>query len=56
MAKVTYDKQLAALLVIERAYQKLIYYNKVNQGGHYAAWEQPQLLSKEVRAGFRSLR
>jgi pimeloyl-ACP methyl ester carboxylesterase len=40
----------------ERAYQKLIYYNKANQGGHYAAWEQPELFSQEVRAGFRSLR
>jgi pimeloyl-ACP methyl ester carboxylesterase len=38
------------------AYHKLIYYNKVDQGGHYAAWEQPQLFSQEVRAGFRSLR
>jgi pimeloyl-ACP methyl ester carboxylesterase len=40
----------------ERAYTKLIYYNKVYKGGHYAAWEQPQLFSEEVRAGFRSLR
>jgi pimeloyl-ACP methyl ester carboxylesterase len=40
----------------ERAYHKLIYYNKVQKGGHYAAWEQPQLFSAEVRAGFRSLR
>jgi pimeloyl-ACP methyl ester carboxylesterase len=40
----------------ERAYHKLIYYNKVGKGGHYAAWEQPQLFSEEVRAGFRSLR
>ena len=40
----------------ERAYRKLIYYNEVAQGGHYAAWEQPQLLSEEVRAGFRPLR
>jgi pimeloyl-ACP methyl ester carboxylesterase len=39
----------------ERAYHKLIYYNKVDKGGHYAAWEQPQLFSEEVRAGFRSL-
>jgi pimeloyl-ACP methyl ester carboxylesterase len=34
----------------------LIYYNKVDKGGHYAAWEQPQLFSEEVRAGFRPLR
>jgi len=40
----------------ERAYSKLIYYNKLDKGGHFAAWEQPQLLSEEVRAGFRPLR
>ena len=37
------------------AYPKLIYYNKVSKGGHFAAWEQPQLYSEEIRAGFRSL-
>jgi pimeloyl-ACP methyl ester carboxylesterase len=40
----------------ERAYPNLIYFNKVEKGGHFAAWEQPQLFSEEVRAGFRSLR
>jgi pimeloyl-ACP methyl ester carboxylesterase len=40
----------------ERAYPELIHYNKVDKGGHFAAWEQPQLLADEVRAGFRSLR
>ena len=40
----------------ERAYHKLIYYNTLDKGGHYAAWEQPQILVKEVRAGFRPLR
>jgi len=40
----------------ERAYAKLIYYNKVDKGGHFAAWEQPKLFSEEVRAGFRPLR
>jgi pimeloyl-ACP methyl ester carboxylesterase len=40
----------------ERAYHKLIYYNVVAEGGHYAAWEQPQLFSEEIRAAFRSLR
>ena len=40
----------------ERAYHNLIYYNEVAKGGHFAAWEQPQLFSEEVRAGFRSLR
>ena len=40
----------------ERAYPKLIHYNKHDKGGHFAAWEQPQLLSEDVRAGFRPLR
>jgi pimeloyl-ACP methyl ester carboxylesterase len=40
----------------ERAFPKLIYYNKVQKGGHFAAWEQPQLFSQEVRAGLRPLR
>jgi pimeloyl-ACP methyl ester carboxylesterase len=40
----------------EQAYPKLIHYNRVDRGGHFAAWEQPQLFSEEVRAGFRSLR
>jgi pimeloyl-ACP methyl ester carboxylesterase len=40
----------------ERAYPKLIHYNQLDKGGHFAAWEQPQLFSEEVRAGFRSLR
>ena len=40
----------------ERAYPKLIHFNRLPKGGHFAAWEQPQLFSEEVRAGFRSLR
>jgi pimeloyl-ACP methyl ester carboxylesterase len=40
----------------ERAYPKLIYFNEVDKGGHFAAWEQPELFSTEVRAAFRSLR
>jgi pimeloyl-ACP methyl ester carboxylesterase len=40
----------------ERAYPKLIYYNKVDKGGHFAAWEQPALFAEEMRAAFRSLR
>jgi pimeloyl-ACP methyl ester carboxylesterase len=40
----------------ERAYPKLIHFNKVEKGGHFAAWEQPKLFSEEVRAGLRSLR
>ena len=39
----------------ERAYHNLIYFNEVDKGGHFAAWEQPQLFSEEVRAGFRPL-
>jgi pimeloyl-ACP methyl ester carboxylesterase len=41
---------------VEKAYPKLVYYKKHDKGGHFAAWEQPQLLSEDVRAGFRSLR
>jgi pimeloyl-ACP methyl ester carboxylesterase len=41
---------------VEQAYPNLIYFNEVAKGGHFAAWEQPQLFSQEVRAGFRSLR
>jgi len=41
---------------VERAYPKLIHYNKLPKGGHFAAWEQPQFFSEEVRAGFRPLR
>ena len=40
----------------ERAYPKLIYYNKVDKGGHFAAWEQPQLFSQEMGAAFKQLR
>jgi pimeloyl-ACP methyl ester carboxylesterase len=40
----------------ERAYPKLIHYNKLDKGGHFAAWEQPQAFVQEVRTGFRSLR
>jgi pimeloyl-ACP methyl ester carboxylesterase len=40
----------------EQAYPKLIHYNRLDRGGHFAAWEQPQLFSDEVRAGLRSLR
>ena len=39
-----------------RAYPKLIYFKEVDRGGHFAAWEQPQLFSEELRAAFRSLR
>jgi pimeloyl-ACP methyl ester carboxylesterase len=40
----------------EQAYSNLIHYNRLDRGGHFPAWEQPQLFSEEVRAGFRSLR
>ena len=39
-----------------RAYRNLIYFNEVDKGGHFAAWEQPELLAAELRAAFRSLR
>jgi pimeloyl-ACP methyl ester carboxylesterase len=39
-----------------RAYRNLTYFNEVDQGGHFAAWEQPELLAAELRAAFRSLR
>jgi pimeloyl-ACP methyl ester carboxylesterase len=40
----------------ERAYPKLIHYNKLDKGGHFAAWEQPALFTAELRASFKSLR
>jgi pimeloyl-ACP methyl ester carboxylesterase len=40
----------------ERAYPKLVYFNEVDRGDHFAAWQEPQLFSEEVRAGLRSLR
>ena len=40
----------------ERAYHNLIYYNQVDRGGHFAAWEQPDLFASELRKAFKSLR
>jgi pimeloyl-ACP methyl ester carboxylesterase len=40
----------------EKAYPKLIHYNQLPKGGHFAAWEQPELLVGELRAAFKSLR
>jgi len=40
----------------EKAYPKLIHYNRVDKGGHFAAWEQPEILVTELRAAFKSLR
>jgi pimeloyl-ACP methyl ester carboxylesterase len=39
-----------------RAYRNLIYFHEAELGGHFAAWEQPELFAREVRAAFRSLR
>ena len=41
---------------VERAYPNLSYFNEATKGGHFAAWEEPELFSEEVRAAFRSLR
>ncbi len=40
----------------ERAYHNLIYFNEAQRGGHFAAWEQPQVFSEELRAAFRTPR
>jgi pimeloyl-ACP methyl ester carboxylesterase len=40
----------------EQNFHKLIYWNEVNKGGHFAAWEEPELFSAELRAAFKSLR
>ena len=40
----------------EKAYPKLIHYNRLDKGGHFAAWEQPDLFVSELRAAFRPLR
>jgi pimeloyl-ACP methyl ester carboxylesterase len=40
----------------EKVYPNLIYFNEVDKGGHFAAWEEPDLFASEVRAAFRSLR
>ncbi len=41
---------------VENSYPTLMYYNQPDKGGHFAAWEEPELFSSEVRAAFRSLR
>jgi pimeloyl-ACP methyl ester carboxylesterase len=41
---------------VEQGYPTLTYYNEADRGGHFAAWEEPELFSEEVRAAFRSLR
>ncbi len=40
----------------EQAYRNLIYFHEAERGGHFAAWEQPQLFTEELRAAFRSIR
>jgi pimeloyl-ACP methyl ester carboxylesterase len=41
---------------VEKAYPNLIHYNKLDKGGHFPAWEQPELFVNEMRAAFSSLR
>ena len=41
---------------VEKVYPNLIYFHEAARGGHFAAWEEPQLSSEEIRAGFRPLR
>jgi pimeloyl-ACP methyl ester carboxylesterase len=41
---------------VEKVYPNLVYFHQADRGGHFAAWEQPQLFSEEIRAAFRSLR
>jgi pimeloyl-ACP methyl ester carboxylesterase len=41
---------------VKSAYHNLIYFNEAAKGGHFAAWEEPQLFSEELRAAFRTLR
>jgi pimeloyl-ACP methyl ester carboxylesterase len=41
---------------VERAYRNVVYFNEVDRGGHFAAWEEPERFASEVRAAFRSLR
>ena len=41
---------------LRRAYKNLVYFHETDRGGHFAAWEQPELFTEEVRAAFRSFR
>ena len=41
---------------VEPVYPNLVYFNEVDRGGHFAAWEEPQLFAEELRAAFQSLR
>jgi len=46
----------APLSWVEKAYPNLMYFNEVDPGGHFAAWEEPELFASEIRAAFRPLR
>src|SRR5262245_29554293 len=50
------EQYQAPLSWAETAYPRLTYFTEVDNGGHFAAWEQPELFSQEIRAAFRSLR
>jgi pimeloyl-ACP methyl ester carboxylesterase len=41
---------------VEKSYPNVVYFNEVDKGGHFAAWEEPELFATELRAAFRSLR
>ena len=41
---------------VDASYPNVIYFNEVEKGGHFAAWEEPQLFATEIRAAFKSLR
>jgi pimeloyl-ACP methyl ester carboxylesterase len=41
---------------VEKGYPDLTYFNEVDRGGHFAAWEEPELFATEIRAAFRPLR
>jgi pimeloyl-ACP methyl ester carboxylesterase len=40
----------------EKAYPQLVHFNKLDKGGHFPAWEQPELFTQELRAAFKPLR
>jgi pimeloyl-ACP methyl ester carboxylesterase len=41
---------------VEKTYPSLVYFNEADKGGHFAAWEEPQLFAEEMRAAFAPLR
>jgi hypothetical protein len=49
-------RRIAATRWAEQAYPNLIYFNEVAEGNHFAAWQEPDLFTTEIRAAFRSLR